>query len=252
MTSVTMGSGSVHPVRPSPDRALLSNVGEGSVPTAAEGAVAGQNEATEEEGRPDEVGESVGSGEQLSVGSYVRVVDIVSMPELNETLGIVQHFIEETGRWRVRLKSGKLFNFMPKNLVKIDVSSVQREDVDVRVPRSQPTPVTPTAEEVRLHRLCGHTPYRAWCRCCVAACKRDAAHRRTDEEREGQRTTSTLHLDYFFPRDREGASHITCWEVDMTRQECMLDIVFLKRGLQMAGSRGSSPMTSSGRKSTVM
>ena len=84
------------------------------------------------------------------------------------------------------------------------------EDVEVIEPEMEAGEVRPvvrraahdpTAEEVRRHKV-NHTPYRSWCPECVKGRAKDSFHRKAKEE---EKAVPTMHLDYWFMRDRQGA-----------------------------------------------
>ena len=53
------------------------------------------------------------------------------------------------------------------------VADSELEAPGLRVLRS---PSDPTSDEIELHEVAGHSPYRAWCRACVAGAGRSARH----------------------------------------------------------------------------
>ncbi len=63
-------------------------------------------------------------------------------------------------------------------------------------------------EEVRRHRSQGHAVYRSWCKHCVAARRRDDAHKRRDDDQV--RGIPCVHMDYLFPRDNRAGPMKTC------------------------------------------
>ena len=54
-------------------------------------------------------------GEEF-VGMRAKIIGLTSKPELNETVGIVQSYVEERGRWAVLLPSGEVVAIKPTNL----------------------------------------------------------------------------------------------------------------------------------------
>jgi len=52
----------------------------------------------------------------LSPGATVTLTGLVGSPEKNGERGTLDHFVEETGRWKVMLESGSSVNAMPANL----------------------------------------------------------------------------------------------------------------------------------------
>ena len=58
------------------------------------------------------------------------------------------------------------------------------------------SPSDPTTDEIELHEAAGHSPYRAWCRACVAGAGRSARHEKSrfDEEK----CVPMLCVDYAF------------------------------------------------------
>ena len=67
----------------------------------------------------------------------------------------------------------------------------------VQLPRAFPSPTLPSKKEVDFHNLT-HIPYRNWCPFCVAARRKNNAHRSSTGER---RTVPLFCADYCFIRD---------------------------------------------------
>ena len=63
-------------------------------------------------------------------------------------------------------------------------------------------PEEPTAQEVREHEVT-HTPYRSWCPQCIQARGKQNHHRKEKEE-PGERAVPSVHVDYWFMRDKPG------------------------------------------------
>ena len=71
--------------------------------------------------------------------------------------------------------------------------------VRIRIPTG---PVTPSAEEMKLHNASGHAPHRRWCRWCAAA-----------------RTTDEPHLRKQQPETDEAASRVEFDSAELEREE---------------------------------
>ena len=74
---------------------------------------------------------------------------------------------------------------------------LEREDKFIR---KQIDPQMLSEDEVKMHELQGHIPYRNWCETCVKAMGREKGHRTEDKERK----VPEYHLDYYFPGDELG------------------------------------------------
>jgi len=60
-----------------------------------------------------------GEAELLPFGTPVRIVGLVSAPQLNETTGIAKGLDEATQRWKVMLIDGTYKKFKRRNLVNL-------------------------------------------------------------------------------------------------------------------------------------
>ena len=67
------------------------------------------------------------------------------------------------------------------------------------------SPTEPTKDEVIRHKLT-HTPYRSWCPECVKARAKMPPHRKIPDD--GEKAIPTVHIDYWFMRDKRGAELI--------------------------------------------
>ena len=74
------------------------------------------------------------------------------------------------------------------------------EDQEGRAARVPKGPATPTNEEIEAHNAT-HIPPRSWCPACVAGCKMEPRHMRTDEE---GREIPTVGIDYCFLKKKVG------------------------------------------------
>ena len=74
---------------------------------------------------------------------------------------------------------------------------------------SRKPPSSPTAEELRIHRLT-HYPFRSWCPACVAGRAKSWPHlRQGDDEEEGG--VPSVSFDYCFLRDSTGGESVLVW-----------------------------------------
>ena len=58
------------------------------------------------------------------------------------------------------------------------------------------SPSDPTTDEIEMHEAAGHSPYRAWCRACVAGAGRSARHEKSRSAEE--KCVPTICIDYAF------------------------------------------------------
>ena len=72
-------------------------------------------------------------------------------------------------------------------------------------PTMRRSPSEPTQAEISRHRV-NHTPYRSWCPECVKARAKMPPHRQI--KTDGEKAVPTIHIDYWFMRDRRGAELI--------------------------------------------
>ena len=70
------------------------------------------------------------------------------------------------------------------------------EDSEPSNLRAMRAPRDPTQQEIEEHEAAGHSPYRQWCRACVAGAGRRDRHIRQKQEEE--KAVPTLSLDYAF------------------------------------------------------
>ena len=75
----------------------------------------------------------------------------------------------------------------------------------VQVPLPLPSPKLPSQSEIDFHNLC-HVPYRSWCPFCVAARRKNSAHRSQHGE---ERTIPLICSDYCFLNEEVGGEAIT-------------------------------------------
>ena len=73
------------------------------------------------------------------------------------------------------------------------VADGELEAPGLRVLRS---PSDPTSDEIELHEAAGHSPYRAWCRACVAGAGRTARHEKPRVSEE--KCVPVICVDYAF------------------------------------------------------
>ena len=90
-----------------------------------------------------------------------------------------------------------------------DDEQVQEEEDEGEDGEKKPTvrrsPTEPTKDEVIRHKLT-HTPYRSWCPECVKARAKMPPHRKIPDD--GEKAIPTVHIDYWFMRDKRGAELI--------------------------------------------
>ena len=84
----------------------------------------------------------------------------------------------------------------------------------------------PSDQETATHDVCGHFPYRDWCRACVEGTRRSDAHKRRHEEPKSLLVAS---MDYGYCTDgddgehsRRGTLFLNLSSDDM-RVECLLE-----------------------------
>ena len=75
----------------------------------------------------------------------------------------------------------------------------------IQLPRPLPSPKLPSQSEVEFHNLT-HVPYRSWCPFCVAARRKNDAHRSQDGE---DREVPLLCSDYCFLSEEVGGDILT-------------------------------------------
>ena len=80
----------------------------------------------------------------------------------------------------------------------------RQEGEDAQVPMRWKPAGTPTAEEVRAHRV-SHLPFRDWCPECVAGRAEDWPHRARNSQET--LTVPEVHLDYCFIREVAGEDY---------------------------------------------
>ena len=73
---------------------------------------------------------------------------------------------------------------------------VKEDGEEAREVKAPPIPYTPSAEEVRQHRLT-HRPFRSWCPHCIRGKSRAGQHRKSPQKEEYQGIPK-LASDYFF------------------------------------------------------
>ncbi len=64
-----------------------------------------------------------------------------------------------------------------------------------RIPNSLTSPIKPLAKDVDAHN-CTHLPYRNWCKPCVEAKLKEAAHYRTEKDEEDKSGLPIVSMDY--------------------------------------------------------
>ena len=76
----------------------------------------------------------------------------------------------------------------------------EEEIEEGRCPHVLCEPCDPTVEQVRMHQLGAHLPFRNWCNACIAAKAKERDHSRpTKEEKENEESRRpTFGLDYAF------------------------------------------------------
>ena len=79
------------------------------------------------------------------------------------------------------------------------------ETEEAREGRARAPPKSPSAEELRVHRLT-HYPFRSWCPACIAGRAKNWPHLRSDEFRESD--YPTICFDYCFLRDSTGGDSV--------------------------------------------
>ena len=82
----------------------------------------------------------------------------------------------------------------------------EEESEEARQGISRKPPVSPSPEELRIHRLT-HYPFRSWCPACVAGRAKSWPHQRQQEDDDGGGVPS-VSFDYCFLRDTTGGESI--------------------------------------------
>ena len=119
-----------------------------------------------------------------------------------------------------------------------DMLDGDEPSVRIRIPTG---PVTPSAEEKKLHNASGHAPYRRWCRWCAAVRTADEPHMReqqpvTDEaasriefvfaelEREEDQTLPTSSLNAF-DVGSESSTATLCFTKAFSEQVALVEVL---------------------------
>ena len=87
----------------------------------------------------------------------------------------------------------------------------EEESEEARRGISRKPPVSPSPEELRIHRLT-HYPFRSWCPACVAGRAKSWPHQRRQED-DDEDGVPSVSFDYCFLRDTPGVSRsLSLWE----------------------------------------
>ena len=83
--------------------------------------------------------------------------------------------------------------------------------------RAMRAPRSPTQQEVDDHQAAGHTPYRNWCRACVAGAGRRDRHEK--QRRAEERAVPTISVDFAFlgGKGPDGTGHANDLPILVTR-----------------------------------
>ena len=76
----------------------------------------------------------------------------------------------------------------------------EKEQEEGRAPMTRRDPAAPTRQEYEGHQV-SHTPFRSWCKSCVAGRGKQNYHKKKPEEEDGNRVPN-FHLDYWFMREK--------------------------------------------------
>lgn len=74
----------------------------------------------------------------LASGALVTLKDLTGATELNGSRGKLEHFVEDTGRWKVSLDGGMSFNVKEANLAEFDITTA-KEDAAFKFAREAPS-----------------------------------------------------------------------------------------------------------------
>ena len=88
---------------------------------------------------------------------------------------------------------------MPEEMMGQAGERIELEEED-EVVKKLVDPKLPSAEQVEMHYLMGHTEYRNWCEVCVKARGKEMDHRTEEKDRR----KPEYNLDYCFPGDELG------------------------------------------------
>ena len=98
------------------------------------------------------------------------------------------------------------------------VADSELEAPGLRVLRS---PSDPTSDEIELHEAAGHSPYRAWCRACVAGAGRTARHEKPRVSEE--KCVPVICVDYAFMGEKGDENQVGALNMPILVCKCLPD-----------------------------